>query len=186
MGATGCNLRGSPAPSATVTPSSISKVKGQYTKALMKAKEWQPNATLERVYREFNGSLTPDDPPPLVFVFASLAEPNKNNEITIKDEAAEDHQAAKPAAELMYNPVDIGDWQIDPEQALKIAEDAGGRRFREEHLAGYKLLQQLSKIKQHPTQWMFRYTTGAGSRLKYEIFINAKTGTVDSRQESKL
>lgn len=164
----------------------ISETKSLYTQALGKAKDWQSNATLTRVFRIYNGTLTPSTPAPLTFAFGSLAEPNKSFEVEFQGEAERTGKVDKRAFELAFIPIDTAGWQADPDSALKTAEDAGGREFREQHLAGYKLLQQLAKTGDHPLQWYFRYDTGDGSQLRYEIWVNGASGAVDNKKESNI
>lgn len=161
----------------------ISKTKSQYTDALKLAKDWEQNAALERVYRKFSGTLDAAKTP-LVFSFASLAQPkNVFNVSILKNDTSTDTVAKQPF-ELQLTPIDVSQWEVDPDHALKVAEDDGGQTFREAHLAGYSLLQQLSQVGSHPLQWYFRYDTGDGSKKRYEIWINATTGTVDTKKET--
>lgn len=189
-GFTGCGNKSVPKAQPHITPSAtpsnnaaISQVKGHYTEALGKAKDWQKNATLERIYRTYDGTFTPSEPAPLVFAFASLADPKTTLEIAFSGDNVTNHKVSKKPFELLFNPINAGEWEVDPNNALTIAEKSGGERFREKHLAGYAVLQQLSKAGAHNLQWYVRYDTGDGSRLRYEIYINARTGIVDSMKE---
>lgn len=164
----------------------ISQSKSLYTQALSKAKDWQSNATLTRVYRNYAGTLNPSDPPATVFAFGSLAEPNRSYEVEYAGDQQKTGTVDKKPFELAFIPIDTAEWQIDPDTALQTAEDNGGREFREQHLAGYKLLQQLAKSGSFPLQWYFRYDSGDGSRMRYEIRVNATIGKVDSKQETKV
>lgn len=189
LGATACGKR--PAPVSTPTPASshsagLNNVKAEYTKALSEAKGWQSNATLARVYREYKGTLTPSKPTPLIFSFASLADPTQSFLVELTDRDQKAHKVSRQSFELMFNPINAAEWQIDPDRALVIAEDDGGKRFREEHLAGYSLLQQLSQVGSYPLQWYFRYDTGDGSRKRLEIRLNAKTGALDTKLEKNV
>lgn len=168
--------------SATPSPA-ISETKETYTDALTKAKDWQSNATLSRVYHEFTGKLDADKVP-LVFSFSSLADPKNIYEVSYAGDDVSTKQAAKKPFELTLVPIDVSQWNIDPDQALKAAEDDGGKAFRDAHLAGYSLLQQLSQVGSHPLQWYFRYDTGDGSKLRYEVWINATTGQIDTKKET--
>lgn len=171
-----------PTPTATADVA-ISKTKADYTDALKRAKDWQQNATLSRVYRQFKGTLNPEDPT-LTFGFASLAEPKSSYEVTFKGDDVETHKGDKKPFELAFSPIDVSQWNIDPDTALQTAEqDGGGQTFREQHLAGYSLLQQLATSAGHPLQWYFRYDTGDGSKKRYEVYVNAGTGTVELKRE---
>ena len=172
-------------PSGTPSPTSqLSTTKSEYTQALTRAKDWQPNATLTRVYRIFDGTLTPETPLPLVYSFSSLAEPSQAYEVSITKDDIKEKKTGKQPFELNFIPIDTGEWQIDPEAALSIAGQEGGSRFIEQHLAGYKLLQQLSKNAGHQLQWYFRYDAGDGTHMRLELFVNAETGALDSKKES--
>lgn len=168
--------------SATPSPE-ISETKETYTDALTKAKDWQSNAVLSRVYREFTGKLDADKVP-LVFSFSSLADPKNVYEVSYAGDDVSTKQVAKKPFEIALAPIDVSQWEIDPDQALKTAEDDGGKAFREAHLAGYSLLQQLSQVGSFPLQWYFRYDTGDGSNLRYEVWVNATTGKVDTKKET--
>ncbi len=186
LGASACDrVTGKPAPQASpIINPSISEAKTTYFEALKRAKSWQANATLERVYREFNGTLTPSTPAPVTFAFASLVEPTTVFEVQISKDAVRDSKQSKQPFELPMQPIDVGAWDIAPDKALDIAEQAGGQQFREQHLAGYKLLQQLSQVGQYPLQWYFRYDTDDKTRLRYEIWVNAATGAVEQKKQS--
>jgi hypothetical protein len=187
-GLTGCAQKKKPALDVAPSPSAsadvaISKAKTDYTDALKKAKDWQKNATLARVYRQFKGTLSPEKPT-LTFGFASLADPKQSYEVTfIGEDDVKDSKAAKKPFELAFTPVDVSQWTVDPDSALQMAEKSGGQQFREQHLAGYTVLQQLAQAAGHPLQWYFRYDTGDGSNKRYEIYVNAQTGAVDLKRE---
>jgi hypothetical protein len=188
LGAVGCGKKKAASPQSTPTATSsadlgISKVKGQYTEALKKAKDWQKNATLTRVYRKFDGTLGPTKPTPLVFAFNSLAAPKETFEVEYIGTDVSERKVAKQAFELQFNPIDVSEWKVDPDTALHLAEDDGGREFRETHLAGYKVLQQLAKIGAHPLQWYVRYDTGDGSKLRYEMYVDADSGAIDFKRQ---
>lgn len=187
-GIAGCNQKKQPALDVAPTPSAtadvaISKVKTEYTDALKKAKGWQQNATLSRVHRQFKGTLSPEEPT-LTFGFASLADPKQSYEVTFtgKDDV-KDKKSEKKSFELAFTPIDASQWNVDPDSALQTAETAGGQAFREQHLAGYTVLQQLAAAAGHPLQWYFRYDTGDGSNKRYEVYVNANTGAVDLKRE---
>ena len=172
-------------PESTATPQAqLSAAKADYTDALGRAKSWQGNATLTRVYRLYQGTITPDDPLPLVYSFSSLADPGTAFEVHVTPKDVVEKKVPKQPFELGLVPIDTGQWQIDPAAALTVAEDNGGKVFREQHLAGYKVLQQLSKNAGHGLQWYFRYDAGDGTRMRLEFYINAENGSVDSRKES--
>lgn len=188
-GIAGCNQKKQPALDVAPTPSAtadvaISKVKTEYTDALKKAKDWQKNATLSRVYRYFEGTLSPEKPT-LTFGFASLADTKQSYEVTfVGDDDIKDKKVGKKPFELAFTPIDVSGWSVDPDSALQTAEqEGGGQRFREQHLAGYTVLQQLAAASGHPVQWYFRYDTGDGSNKRYEIYLNAQTGAIDSKRE---
>lgn len=191
LGATGCNpLATSPpgaSPASSASPEgAISATKTQYTEALKAAKRWQSNATLTRVYRQYSGTLEPTEPPPLVFSFSSLADPSQAFLVETRGDNRRERRQAKPPFELMMQPVDADGWQIDPEQALKTAEENGGKQFREQHLAGYKILQQLAKPGNSPLQWYFRYDAGDGTRQRLELYIDAASGAVGPVKSGEL
>lgn len=169
-------VSGSPSPE-------ISETKTLYTDALKQAKDWQQNATLTRVYRKFTGKLDADKTP-LVFSFSSLADPKNVFEVSFAGDDISSKQTGKQPFEIQLTPIDVSQWQVDPDQALKTAEDDGGKAFRESHLAGYSLLQQLSQVGSHPLQWYFRYDTGDGSKMRYEVWVNGSTGKVDTKKET--
>lgn len=172
-------------PQATGSPGgSISHYKSQYTDALGKAKAWQDNATLTRVYRKYSGTITPKQPQPLIFSFGSLANPQHAHEVSLTDKSEREATVTKPDFELAMVPIDTAEWMIDPDTALATGEQAGGAQFREQHLAGYTVLVQLSKQGAFPLQWYVRYDTGDGTKKRYEVFINALTGEVTSQKES--
>ena len=155
----------------------------QYQEAKKRALKWQPNATLTRVYRSYHGSLAPNQPVPLVFAFASLADPAQAFNVSFVDTSASDQKEKQPSFALNLIPVPEQSWAFDPDKALQIAEDAGGRDFRQAHLAGYTVLEQLQKNTTSPTQWYFRYDTGDGSHLRWEAWVNAQTGHVDQQRQ---
>ena len=186
-GLTGCLQKRKPGLDVAPTPTAtghvaISKAKTQYTDALTKAKDWQSNATLSRVYRQFQGTLNPGQPT-LTFAFASLADPKQSFGVTFKGDNLSTHKSGKQPFELGFTPIDVSQWNIDPDTALQTAEHEGGQAFREQHLAGYTLLQQLATDTGHPLQWYFRYDTGDGSKKRYEVYVNAATGVVDLKRE---
>lgn len=188
-GLTGCAQKEKPALDVAPTPSAtadvaISKAKANYTDALKKAKDWQRNATLSRVYRLFDGTLSPEKPV-LVFGFASLADPKSSYEVTFTGEDdVSDKKGPKKPFELAFTPIDVSQWNVDPDSALQTAEkEGGGQKFREQHLAGYTVLQQLASMAGHSLQWYFRYDTGDGSNKRYEVFVNAETGAIDLKRE---
>lgn len=188
-GLTGCAQKQKPALDVAPTPSAsadvaISEAKTSYTDALKRAKDWQQNATLSRVYRVFEGTLSPEEPT-LTFGFASLADPKQSFEVTFTgDEDVSDKKSGKKPFELAFTPIDVSQWNIDPDTALQTAEnDGGGKAFRERHLAGYTVLQQLAAAAGHPLQWYFRYDTGDGSNKRYEVYVNAETGAIDLKRE---
>lgn len=182
---TGGRQPGSAEPLPSGTPvGTIQQDKTGYTEALGKAKAWQGNATLTRVYRKYSGTVTPKEPPPLVFSFGSLADPSKSYEVSVTDKAEKEATVAKPDFELNMIPIDTADWNVDPDTALAKAEQSGGQQFREQHLAGYSVIVQLSHLNARPLQWYVRYDTGDGSKKRYEVFVNATTGTVEGQRES--
>lgn len=188
LGATACSKKPPASPSQAPSPQSsnnanLNKTKSDYTQALSKAKGWQGNATLARVYRQYKGTLTPAEPVPTTFSFASLAEPTKSFQVEFTDKNLKENKVAKPPFELTFSPINVADWQVDPDRALAIAEENGGKRFREIHLAGYKVLVQLAKVGKYPLQWYVRYDTDDGSHLRYEVYIDAKTGEIDQKRE---
>lgn len=189
LGIAGCNDKpngeASPDVIATETPSPIDEAKAKYTESLERAKQWQDNAELARVYRRFTGTLAPSAPTPLVYAFSSLAEPKSTFEVTFRGDDVSEQTVKKEPFELLFNPIDVAQWNVPPDEALRVAEDAGGETFREEHLAGYTVLQQLSKVGAHPLQWFFRYDAGDGSRIRLEIYVNADTKAVDFKKQSK-
>ncbi len=187
LGASGCT----PKPSPTVNPSGanegISQAKQRYTESLAKAHDWQRNATLERVYRTYEGTMTPEGGAATTYTFASLAEPTHSFEVTFAgDGALTTKKSTKQSFELAFNPIDTAEWSIDPDKALQVAEDAGGRTFREQHLAGFKVSQNLQQKGTFPVMWYFRYDTGDGTRLRHEIFVNAKTGEIANQLETTI
>lgn len=185
LGIAGCDTKPEPAavPAASSTPSPIDEAKGRYTDALERAKKWQENAELARVYRRFSGTLAPAAPTPIVYAFSSLAQPRSTFEVEFQGENVSDRTAEKEPFELLFNPVDVAQWKVPPDEALRIAEEAGGESFREAHLAGYAVLQQLSKMGAHPLQWYFRYETGDDSKLRLDIYVNADSGAIDFKRE---
>jgi hypothetical protein len=188
LGIAGCSKKpASPTPDviATKTPSPIDQTKEKYTESLERAKKWQSNAELARVYRNFSGTLAPSSPTPLVFAFSSLADPKSTFEVTHQGDNVSDQTIPRKSFELLFNPIDVAQWKVAPDDALRIAENAGGESFREDHLAGYTLLQQLSKVGAHPLQWFFQYDAGDGSKARLEIYVNATTQAVDFKKQSK-
>lgn len=187
-GLTGCTQKKKPALDVAPTPTAaaqvaISKTKTEYTDALKRAKDWQQNATLARVYRQFKGTLSPEQPT-LTFGFASLADPKQSYEVVFKGDDVSTRKADKKPFELAFSPIDVSGWNIDPDTALQTAEkDGGGQAFREQHLAGYTLLQQVATSAGHPLQWYFRYDTADGSNQRYEVYVNADTGAIDLKRE---
>jgi hypothetical protein len=187
LGISGCGNKDAektPEPTVSKTPAAIDDSKAKYTEALKRAKAWQPNAELARVYRKFSGTLAPSSPTPLVFAFSSLAEPRTTFEVEFQGDNLSDRTVKKLPFELLFNPVDVSAWKIPPEESLRIAENNGGEEFRERHLAGYSLLQQLSKVGAHPLQWYFRYDSGDGSKRRLEVYVDAGTGSVDFKKSS--
>lgn len=189
LGIAGCGKQpnAGPAPDiiATKTPNPIEQSKERYTESLERAKAWQQNAELARVYRKYSGTLAPSSPTPLVYAFSSLADPKSTFEVEFQGEDVSDRTAKKQPFELLFNPIDVAQWKVAPEDALRIAEEAGGEAFREDHLAGYRVLQQLSKMGSHPLQWYFRYDAGDGSGARLEVYVNAGTKAVDFKKQSK-
>ena len=173
-------------PQSSASGNAIDVSKQQYTEAVGKANEWQANATLSRVYRNYDGTLTPEAPPALIYAFGSLAEPAVAFEVRFEKDEVKTEKVAKKPFELSLLPVDTATWNIDPEAALQKAEDGGGKDFRSAHLAGFKVLQQLSKIGRNPLQWYFRYDTGDGTKLRKEIWIDADTGAVAGQKDTTL
>ncbi|MDP9211748.1 MAG: hypothetical protein M3N59_00505 [bacterium] len=185
LGIAGCDNKPEPAPTPAVSesPSPIDEAKGRYTEALERAKKWQENAELARVYRRFSGTLAPAAPTPAIYAFSSLAEPRSTFEVEFQGDNVSDRTVEKQPFELLFNPVDVAGWKVPPDEALRIAEEAGGESFREAHLAGYTVLQQLSKMGAYPLQWYFRYEAGDGTDLRLEIYVNADSGSVDFKRE---
>jgi hypothetical protein len=186
-----CNPLNKPpeAPAPTPTASAgdtLNQSKQQYTDSLGRAKGWQANATLARVYRVYEGRIDTEAPPSLLFSYASLAEPGRSFEVKFDKDDVGDRKVPKQPFELNLTPIDAGEWQVDPDRAFQLAEESGGKAFREQHLAGYKVLQQLAKNGQYPLQWLVRYDTGDGSKMRYEIYINASSGIVESKKEQNI
>lgn len=186
LGASGCTKKPQGEPTPAGGPAGISEAKGEYTKALAKAKAWQSNADLLRVYRIFDGTLTPSQPVPLTFSFSSLIEPNKSFLVDVTPDGERDHKEDRRPFEVNFTPIDVAGWNIDPDAALKSAEEHGGQNFRQAHLAGYTVLEQLAKPTGHPLQWYFRYDTGDGTKKRLEIYLNAESGAVDTQSETTL
>lgn len=180
--ASGCTQK--PAETGASGNTALAQAKQQYQQSAGRAKQWERNATLQRVYREYDGSLESDQPKPLTFTYASLANPTHVFEVEFASGGGQDRQAPAGALSLSYIPINADDWQVSPEKALETAEAGGGQEFREKHLAGYKLLEQLQHVNGHPPQWYFRYDSGDGSRLRHEIFVNAKDRTVQTQKDS--
>lgn len=189
LGIAGCGKKPEANPSpdiiATKTPNPIEESKERYTESLERAKQWQENAELERVYRSFSGTLAPSSPTPLVYAFSSLADPKSTFEVKFRGDEITEGTVKKQPFELLFNPIDVAQWKVPPDEALRIAEEAGGEAFREEHLAGYTVLQQLSKMGAHPLQWYFRYDAGDGSDIRLEVYVNAGSKSVDFKKQSK-
>ncbi|MEX2043336.1 MAG: hypothetical protein WD926_00395 [Patescibacteria group bacterium] len=189
LGIAGCGNKpdagASPDIIATKTPSPIEQSKERYTESLERAKKWHDNAELARVYRRFTGTLAPSSPTPLTYAFSSLAEPKSTFEVSFRGDDVTERTVKKEPFELLFNPVNVAQWKVPPDEALRIAEEAGGEGFREEHLAGYTVLQQLSKMGAHPLQWYFRYDAGDGSRIRLDIYVNAETKAIDFKKQSK-
>lgn len=162
----------------------VAQSKQETTDALKLAKQWHSNATLERVVRQYNGSLTPNPPVQPTYVFASLAEPTRTFQVTFGGQQPKTDKPTKKPFEFTMQPINLADWKISPDEALQKAEDAGGKKFHEDHKAGYKILEQLAVMPTHPLQWYFRYDTGDGSKKRLEIYINASTGKVDYQKET--
>src|SRR5438132_673222 len=99
IGAGGCSLSKKPprtspaAPSASAQP--VDHYKQLYTDALGKAKAWQRNATLTRVYRLYDGSFNPPDPVRTVYAFGSLADPNHTFEVRFAGSDEKDQKVGK-------------------------------------------------------------------------------------------
>lgn len=189
LGIAGCNDKPEAGPSpdivATKTPSPIEQSKERYTESLERAKKWHDNAELARVYRKFTGTLAPSSPTPLVYAFSSLADPKSTFEVSFRGDDVTERTVKKEPFELLFNPVNVAEWRVPPDEALRIAEETGGEAFREEHLAGYTVLQQLSKMGAHPLQWYFRYDAGDGSKIRLDIYVNAESKAVDFKKQSK-
>lgn len=160
----------------------LEKFQLQLAASQSRAKAWQANATLSRVYRQYEGSLSPTKPPPLVFAYASLAEPAKHFEVLFGGSVTQ-RESASPPAGLRLLPIAATEPKVDPEKALQIAEEAGGKTFREQHLAGYKVLVQLQKISGFQTVWYVRYDTGDGTKLRRDVYVNAESGAIDLQKE---
>ncbi len=187
IGATGCNQKKNQAPQPTASADPAAEFKAEYKKAKETAKKWQDNATLERVFRVFNGTISPDEPQPVIFAFSSLAEATKVYQVTVLPNAEpQSEKKQKQDFEILLNPLGDDVLAITPDDALQKAEEAGGKTFREQHLAGYRVLQQLASTGKYPAQWLVRYDTGDGSKLRLEIYLNAKTGEVETKREKQL
>lgn len=188
LGAAACGTKqakNADAPAPQPSAEAISKAKRDYTEALAKAKDWQPNATLTRVFRVYKGSLSPSEPVPLSFSFGSLAQPTEAFVVEASEQGLTDRKEKKQPFEINLNPINVGNWEIDPDRALQIAEENGGQQFRESHLAGYVVLVQLSQSGNHPLQWYVRYDTGDASAMRFEVYLNATTGKVEAKEERK-
>lgn len=187
LGATSCSNDKPPAPGtiSNGTPGlAITRAKEQYAQSLERVHiTWQKNATLSRVYRLYNGAINPDPLPPLVYSFTSLADPARSFEVVYDRDTVTDRKVSLTSFELNLTPIDSNAWEVDPEKALELAEDAGGRTFREKHLVGFKVLQQLQLRGTYSLMWYFRYDSGDGSGLRYEIYVNAKTGSIEFQRE---
>jgi hypothetical protein len=187
IGASGCNpQKTQPVVSPSGSSHPIEQSKQQYTEAVGRAHSWQKNAVLERVYRSYSGTLTPGGGASVTFAFSSLADPEKTFEVAYTGDKTTERKVAKQGFELNLIPIDTAEWQVDPETALQKAEAGGGRTFREQHLAGFKVLEQMAKTGSHPLQWYFRYDTGDGSHKRLELWLNAKTGAVSDQKESAV
>jgi hypothetical protein len=185
----GCTIGGTPAaqdPVASGSPDPINHLKTEYTSALGKAKAWQQNATLIRVYRKYSGTITPKQPPPLVYAFSSLAEPTHDYEVSVTEKETKEAKVPRQPFEIGLNPIDTAQWNVGPDAALAKAEEVGGKPFREQHLAGYTVLVQLTQRGTFPLQWYVRYDTGDSSNKRYEVYLNATTGVVESQKEISL
>jgi hypothetical protein len=121
-----------------------------------------------------------------VYAFESLAEPTHDYEVSVTDKETKEAKVPRQPFEIGLTPIDTAQWNIDPEQALIKAEEAGGKPFREQHVAGYTVLVQLTQRGTFPLQWYVRYDTGDASKKRYEVYVNATTGTVDSQKEISL
>lgn len=187
FGATSCNADKPvpPGPTVSGTPGvAISRSKAQYQQGLERAHAtWEKNATLSRVYQLYNGAISPEPPPPLVYSFTSLADPGRAFEVAFTGDTVVDRKVPLTSFELNLTPIDPNAWEVDPDKALELAEDAGGRTFREKHLVGFKVLQQLQLRGTYSLMWYFRYDTGDGSGLRYEIYVNAKSGAIEFQRE---
>jgi hypothetical protein len=187
IGATGCNQKKEAAPQPTASADPAAEFKAEYKKAKETAKKWQDNATLERVYRVYNGTISSEEPQPVIFAFSSLAEATKVYQVTVpRDGEPRTEKKQKQDFEILFNPLSDDVLAITPDDALQKAEDAGGKTFREQHLAGYRVLQQLASSGKYPAQWLVRYDTGDASKLRLEIYLNAKTGEVETKREKRL
>ncbi|HEY8108810.1 MAG TPA: hypothetical protein VIF43_02270 [Patescibacteria group bacterium] len=189
LGIAGCGKQPDDKPSpdviATKTPSPIEQSKERYTESLERAKRWQSNAELVRVHRKFSGTLAPSSPTPLMYAFSSLADPKSTFEVVYQGDDVSERTTKKQPFELLFNPINVAQWKVAPDDALRLAEEAGGEAFREQHLAGYTLLQQLSKVGAHPLQWFFQYDAGDGTKARLEIYVNAETEAIDFKKQSK-
>lgn len=189
MGATGCNPPAKPQPTPTVSANpeqGIALAKANYKEATQSAKKWQSNATLTRVYRQYSGTLEPPELPPLIYSFSSLADPRQAFLVEARGTDRRERRQPIPSFELMMQPIDVGGWQIEPEQALTLAEENGGKQFREQHLAGYKVLQQLARQGGAPLQWYFRYDSGDGTRQRLDVYVDAASGAVGPIKAGEL
>lgn len=189
LGATSCSAK-KPSPASIATSgtpgAAATQIKEQYVQSLERARVWQENATLSRVYRLYNGAINPDPLPPLVFSYTSLAEPSKAYEVLFSGTSVTERKVPLSTYELSLTPIDVTAWEVDAVKAIQLAEDAGGRTFRENHLAGFKVLQQLQLRGTYPLMWFFQYDTADGSNLRYEMYVNAKTGAIEFQREIAL
>jgi hypothetical protein len=162
------------------TPAGLTAREG-YPLALQAALEWNQNAALAWVTGQLSASSQAGAGTgrlsPWTFVFENLspqtqADTTQGFQVTVGRDGVEKSRTI-PVSTAFPKP-NLEDWKVDSDEALQIAESAGGARFRESDPSSIEMtvrLNQPGAFSGYPTTetvlWEIRYENSLGDRELY-------------------
>lgn len=152
-----------------------------YPIAKARALQWQPDAFLRMVIVWYRGDNMENEPDRLIYAFATPLEGNRQGDAWIELHPSEGtvHMRAEPIAETErpVSPLAFESAAVDSSAALREAEAAGGKAYRESH-SNVSVVVSGDWFGDNEMVWTVEYIESAPGTAGFWFAIHAQTGEV--------
>jgi hypothetical protein len=153
-----------------------------YSIAESHAQEWQPSAYLTMVFVWMPGDSIENAPDKIIYRFATELEGDRQgtSSIDVYPKEGEFHVYTRPIAktERPVSPLAFESAIVDSSEALRAAEAAGGRAYRESHADVSVVVSGEQDWLHGGMTWTVRYIESAPGPAGFWFTIHAQTGEV--------